>query len=84
MCARKNQSKVEKIYGVNTGFGSLANKVISTNNIQDLQKHLLLSHAAGVGELLSPELVQLIILLKINSLAQGYSGVRSELLEKLA
>jgi len=71
------------VYGINTGFGSLANQTISTENLQQLQRNLVLSHACGTGELLSDEVVSLILLLKINNLAQGYSGVRLELIEAL-
>lgn len=71
------------VYGVNTGFGSLANQTISSSNLQQLQHNLLLSHACGTGELLNDTTVALILLLKINNLAQGYSGVRLELIEAL-
>lgn len=71
------------VYGINTGFGSLANQTISTENLNQLQRNLVLSHACGTGELLSDDIVALILLLKINNLAQGYSGVRLELIEAL-
>lgn len=71
------------VYGINTGFGSLANQTISTENLKQLQRNIVLSHACGTGELLSDEVVSLILLLKINNLAQGYSGVRLELIEAL-
>ncbi|MCW8399587.1 histidine ammonia-lyase [Legionella sp. PATHC038] len=71
------------VYGINTGFGSLANQTISEENLKQLQRNIVLSHACGTGELLSDEIVQLILLLKINNLAQGYSGVRLELIEAL-
>ena len=71
------------VYGINTGFGSLANQTISTENLKKLQRNIVLSHACGTGELLSDEVVSLILLLKINNLAQGYSGVRLELIEAL-
>lgn len=64
------------VYGVNTGFGLLANKKINTVDLQLLQRSLVLSHAAGTGELLSDQTVRLILALKINSLARGHSGVR--------
>ncbi|MBA4696097.1 MAG: histidine ammonia-lyase [Legionella sp.] len=73
----------EVIYGINTGFGLLANTPISTKDLASLQKRILLSHAAGVGELLSDEIVRLILLLKINALAQGFSGVRPIIIETL-
>ncbi|KTD68050.1 histidine ammonia-lyase (Histidase) [Legionella steelei] len=71
------------VYGINTGFGSLANQTISVENLKQLQRNIVLSHACGTGELLSDEIVGLIVLLKINNLAQGYSGVRLELIEAL-
>lgn len=71
------------VYGINTGFGSLANQTISTENLKQLQKNLVLSHACGTGELLSDEIVCSMMLLKINNLAQGYSGVRMQLIEHL-
>ena len=64
------------VYGINTGFGKLANQRISSSDLQQLQKNLIRSHAAGVGSFLSPELVKIILLLKINSFARGYSGIR--------
>lgn len=71
------------VYGINTGFGSLASQVITPENLQQLQKNIILSHATGVGNLLDDDIVALILILKINSLAQGYSGVRLELIETL-
>lgn len=71
------------VYGINTGFGSLANQAISSDNLQQLQRNIVLSHACGTGELLSDDVVALILLLKINHLARGYSGVRLELIEAL-
>lgn len=71
------------VYGINTGFGSLANQTISSDHLQQLQRNIVLSHACGTGELLSDEVVSLILLLKINNLAQGFSGVRLELIESL-
>ena len=71
------------VYGINTGFGSLANQTISTDHLKELQRNIVLSHACGTGELLSDEVVSLILLLKINNLAQGYSGVRLELINAL-
>lgn len=71
------------VYGINTGFGSLANQTISTEHLKQLQRNIVLSHACGTGELLSDDVVALILLLKINNLAQGYSGVRLELIEAL-
>ena len=55
------------VYGINTGFGSLANVQINATDLQALQRNLILSHAAGTGELLSDQTVRLIWALKINS-----------------
>lgn len=71
------------VYGINTGFGSLANQLISTENLKELQRNIVLSHACGTGELLPDDVVSLILLLKINSLSRGYSGVRPEVIEAL-
>ncbi len=71
------------VYGINTGFGSLANTRINVDDLQTLQHRLILSHAAGTGELFSDPIVRLILLLKINSLARGFSGVRLQTLEAL-
>ncbi len=71
------------VYGVNTGFGRLAKKRISSQNLKQLQLNLLRSHAAGVGDYLPRKTVRLILLLKINSLLRGYSGIRLAVIEGL-
>ncbi|MCC5793042.1 MAG: histidine ammonia-lyase [Legionellaceae bacterium] len=71
------------VYGINTGFGSLANQCIADEALGQLQKNILLSHACGTGNLLSDEIVKLVLLLKINNLAQGYSGVRRAVIDFL-
>jgi histidine ammonia-lyase len=73
----------ETAYGVNTGFGSLASERIPAADLAQLQHNLVLSHAAGTGEPLPDEVVRLILVLKIASLAQGYSGVRPVTLRAL-
>jgi histidine ammonia-lyase len=70
-------------YGVNTGFGRLAKTRIDADQLAELQRNLLLSHATGVGPLLDDAVVRLILVLKVNSLARGYSGVRREVIEHL-
>lgn len=70
-------------YGVNTGFGSLAHTRIPDAQVTDLQRRLVVSHAAGTGPLLSDEAVHLILLLKINALARGFSGIRRAVIEAL-
>ncbi len=70
-------------YGINTGFGSLCNIRISAAEIEALQLNLVQSHACGMGEEVPPEIVRLLLLLKIQSLSYGYSGVRIAVVEKL-
>lgn len=74
----------EILYGINTGFGSLHNKVISSENLGLLQKNLVMSHACGVGEEVPQEITRLMVLLKIQSLSYGNSGVAVETVERLA
>ena len=62
-------------YGINTGFGVLANKRISSDDLAILQKNILLSHACGMGDPIPPEITRLMLQLKIHSLSLGYSGV---------
>ena len=73
----------EVVYGVTTGFGEFANVKISTENIELLQKNLIVSHAAGVGEPLPPFIVKIMMLLRVNALAQGHSGIRIKTLQLL-
>jgi histidine ammonia-lyase len=70
-------------YGINTGFGLLAQTRIPTTQLELLQRNLLLSHAAGVGSPLPDAVVRLILVLKVNALARGYSGVSMGLVEAL-
>ena len=71
------------VYGINTGFGLLASQRIPPDELGLLQRSLVLSHAAGVGQPMSEPTVRLLMTLKINSLALGYSGVRRTLIEAL-
>jgi histidine ammonia-lyase len=71
------------VYGVNTGFGKLADQPISLEDIEQLQQNLLRSHAAGVGDPLAPEEIRGILLLRANVLARGHSGVRPVLVDHL-
>lgn len=71
------------VYGINTGFGLLAHTRISAEDLAQLQRKILLSHAAGVGEDLPPPIVKLILLLKINSLARGFSGISTKAVDYL-
>ena len=76
-------AKGEPAYGINTGFGKLANTHIPTDQLQALQRNLVLSHSAGVGEPLADPVVRLILILKIASLARGRSGVRPVIIDAL-
>ena len=73
----------EVCYGINTGFGAFANRVIPAAQTRKLQLNLIRSHACGTGEPLPPHLVRRMLLLKANSLAAGYSGARPVLAEML-
>lgn len=70
-------------YGITTGFGAFANKRISAAQVKQLQLNLLRSHATGVGKPLAAPIVRRMLLLKANSLAAGFSGVRPEVVEAL-
>jgi len=80
---QKQHQSEAPMYGINTGFGSLCNVKISKEYLAQLQENLVLSHACGTGELVDHTIVQLMMLLKIQSLSQGYSGVSLELVERL-
>jgi histidine ammonia-lyase len=69
-------AKGEPVYGINTGFGKLASVHIAANDLAALQRNIVLSHAAGVGEPMRPVTVRLMLALKLASLARGASGVR--------
>jgi histidine ammonia-lyase len=71
------------LYGINTGFGSLCDIEISQIDLIQLQKNLVMSHACGMGDLVPKNIIRIMLFLKIQNLAYGYSGVRVELLEKL-
>ncbi|HWP82999.1 MAG TPA: histidine ammonia-lyase [Bacteroidota bacterium] len=73
----------ETVYGVTTGFGEFANVRISRSHIEELQENLILSHAAGAGDPLPPDIVRAMMVLRANALAKGYSGIRLETLELL-
>ncbi len=70
-------------YGINTGFGALAQKEIASKDLRRLQRNLIRSHVAGVGPLLSERVVRGVMLLRANVLAKGYSGVRPEVVQLL-
>ena len=76
-------AKGDPVYGINTGFGKLASVRIGNADLATLQRNIVLSHAAGVGEPLPPAVVRLVMALKLASLAQGASGVRWTTIEHL-
>jgi histidine ammonia-lyase len=76
-------AKGEPVYGINTGFGKLASVRIGSADLATLQRNIVLSHAAGVGEPLPIAVVRLVMALKLASLAQGASGVRWSTIEHL-
>ncbi|MCL5774127.1 MAG: histidine ammonia-lyase [Firmicutes bacterium] len=71
------------IYGINTGFGKFANVKISPGDSDILQKNLILSHSSGTGEAFNKEEARAMMLLRANTLAGGFSGVRAEVIETL-
>lgn len=71
------------VYGITTGFGNFSSVHISKNEATELQRNLIISHACGVGEHFSIEVVRAIMLLRINNLAKGYSGIRLSTLNTL-
>jgi histidine ammonia-lyase len=73
----------ESVYGINTGFGILANKKISQQDTQLLQHKILQSHSVGVGEAVPAEIAILMMLSKVHALAQGYSGVQLSTIERI-
>lgn len=76
-------AKGDPAYGINTGFGILAKAHIPNDQLAQLQRNLILSHAVGTGELIADNIVRLILLTKIGSLARGYSGVRPLIIDTL-
>jgi histidine ammonia-lyase len=74
----------DALYGINTGFGKLARVRIDDANLELLQHNLIVSHAAGVGEPLDPDVARLALLLRANTLATGHSGVRRDVIDRLA
>lgn len=79
----KMANSTKPVYGINTGFGSLCDVKINTEDLSQLQKNLVMSHACGTGEQVPQEIVRLMLLLKIQSLAYGHSGVQLKTVERL-
>ena len=71
------------VYGINTGFGLLANTKIARDELELLQSSIVRSHAAGTGKLMDDAIVRLMLVLKINSLSRGFSGIRVEVIQFL-
>ncbi len=87
---RKSKNSVDKIvkdervvYGINTGFGVLCDQIISTKDTSALQANLLKSHAVGVGEAISQQIAKLMLITKAHALAQGFSGVALETVQRI-
>lgn len=80
---KKINASDELFYGINTGFGFLQNVKIDKEELETLQRNLLLSHACGLGEEVPDEIVKLMIMLKIKSLSYGYSGIGIEVVKRL-
>lgn len=79
----KLKTNSDPVYGINTGFGSLYNVKISTDNLTRLQENLVKSHACGTGAKVPVEIVKLMLLLKIQSLSYGHSGVQTVTVKRL-
>ncbi|HCH33648.1 MAG TPA: histidine ammonia-lyase [Oceanospirillaceae bacterium] len=71
------------VYGINTGFGLLANTRIEVEDLEELQRSIVLSHAAGIGKFMEDATVRLMMVLKVNSLSRGFSGIRLSVIEAL-
>ena len=86
-CRTYLDSKMEDIskpvYGITTGFGSLYNVTIPTDQLSQLQYNLVVSHACGAGETVRPEIVRLMLLLKAQSLSYGHSGAQLITVQRL-
>ena len=80
---KKMEDVAHPIYGVTTGFGSLCNISISKEHLSQLQKNLMMSHACGTGQRVPAEIARLMLLLKVQSLSYGHSGVQLITVERL-
>ncbi|MCM4157390.1 histidine ammonia-lyase [Gramella sp. AN32] len=80
---KKIKASDKPVYGINTGFGALCNVKINSEKLTELQENLVRSHACGTGDLVEGEIVKLMLLLKIQSLSYGNSGVSMETVERL-
>ena len=73
----------ETVYGINTGFGSLVNTKIASEQLQELQLNLVRSHATGLGDLMEVNAVRAMMIARINSFAKGFSGVHPNVVQQL-
>ncbi|MFT2008802.1 histidine ammonia-lyase [Pontibacter sp. 13R65] len=80
---QKIKSTSESIYGINTGFGALADKRVSAKDLEQLQRNLMMSHACGTGAEVPAEIVKIMLLLKVQMLAYGHSGVQLPTVKRL-
>lgn len=80
---KRLSGEAELLYGINTGFGSLYDRVISNEDLGTLQNNLVKSHACGVGEEVPPEIVRLMLFLKVQSLSYGNSGIQLDTVQSL-
>ena len=80
---KKVERSEDPIYGINTGFGSLCDTEIDKQDLQKLQRNLVISHACGMGEKVPNVIVKIMLLLKVQSLSYGHSGVQLETVERL-
>jgi histidine ammonia-lyase len=75
--------KQKVVYGINTGFGPLCTTLIGEEDTKKLQYNLLMSHSVGVGDLVNPQIAKLMLILKVHSLAQGFSGIAVTTLDRI-
>lgn len=80
---KRLENKKEILYGINTGFGSLCNEVISDKDLGLLQKNLVMSHACGIGEEVPVDVTKLMLFMKVQSLSYGNSGVQVKTVQRL-
>jgi len=71
------------VYGINTGFGPLCNTIIPKEDTSKLQKNILLSHSVGIGDPVDTMIAKLMLIIKVHSLSQGFSGISMEVLERI-
>ena len=80
---KKISKSIDPIYGINTGFGSLCNNKVASDNLSQLQYNLVVSHACGVGEEVPEDVVKIMMILKVQSLSYGNSGVQLKTITRL-